>query len=291
VIGGVFILVLLIGGVGWAMVRPGPAQPLAHWQPATDPSSTVGASSTPTPSPDQTSAAPSPSASAKPKTTKKVVPKPTVAPPAAEQKPPVQKRITPPAGCQPTYAGTNAPFPDVKAALTAAAQRQYWVGVTPPQGLTGPLPVITVPLNLMKAIAWQESGWQSTIIACDLGVGTMQVMADTASWMNDRFDESYSINALAGNTSLGAMYIEWLTVYFGLYYFGGNYDLSTVAAVGSQGENLTLLSVVIAAYNTGYGDHDLSGGVSVGQTQLTIPNPSYVNNVTALMNNCPCSKY
>jgi len=64
---------------------------------------------------------------------------------------------------------------DVKAALTKAAGTPYWSTVrNKPEGYSGDGSEITVPVNLMKAVAWQESGWQSTIIACDGGIGTMQ---------------------------------------------------------------------------------------------------------------------
>ena len=153
----------------------------------------------------------------------------------------------------------------VKAALAAAAATPFW----------SVQPSITLPPNLIDAIAWEESGWQSTIIACDGGIGTMQIMPATATWMNNRFGTNFNVNTLSGNTMLGAEYLEWLVRYFGDYAYSGNYSLS----------NQDLLNDVIAAYNVGPGAVDPTAGPS------GIPNWQYVNNVEALMTTCPCLSY
>jgi hypothetical protein len=168
----------------------------------------------------------------------------------------------PPSSCSPSYAGPGASRSAVKAALDTAAARTYW----------GSKPEIKVPANLVYAEAWQESGWQSTIVACDGGIGTMQIMPDTATWMNQRFGTSYDVHTLAGNTSLGAQYLAWLIRYFGDVYFDSTYDLS----------NQALLDSVVAAYNVGAGAVDPTKG------RDGIPNWRYVNNVEALMVSCPC---
>jgi soluble lytic murein transglycosylase-like protein len=185
----------------------------------------------------------------------------------------------------PTYNGTNAPMPQVRDALVSAGAKQYWQGVQLPVGYVGPLVPITVPANLMKAIAWQESGWQSAILACDGGIGTMQVMQGTVSQVNNRFGENYNPNTLTGNTELGANYIEWLIMYFGLYYYGQNFDLSISAPVGKGKQELALLDVVVAAYNVG------PAALENPDNSLSIPNWQYVNNVEALMQNCACLSY
>ena len=190
-------------------------------------------------------------------------------------------------GC-PTYTGPKAPVADVRAALTQAAGTTYWDRVPQPEwptGLTGSMPTITVPVNLMKAVAWQESGWQSTIVACDGGRGTMQVMPPTRDYLNSRFHSSFDIDSLGGNVALGAEYLEWLQLYFGLYYFG-SYDLDATAPVGADATTLRLLDVVVSAYNVGPGSLESADG-----TTLHIPNPSYVDNVTTLMSSCICLGY
>jgi soluble lytic murein transglycosylase-like protein len=179
----------------------------------------------------------------------------------------------------------------VRDALVSAGRQEYWRGVQPPADLDGDLPTITVPANLMKAVAWQESGWQSTIIACDGGIGTMQVMPGTAEFVNNRFGTDHNVNTLAGNTALGAAYLEWLTMYFGLYYFG-DFDLDATAPVGPDGATMRLRSVVISAYNVGpHALEDDNGTPGTDDDTLSIPNRSYVNNVTALMTECVCLTY
>ncbi|HEX6870439.1 MAG TPA: transglycosylase SLT domain-containing protein [Micromonosporaceae bacterium] len=288
------VLVLGLGTLGWALLRADavPDDPVAF---ATADPTLTSAAVTPSSSP---SLRPSPSATAKPSPTRKPAtrrptprPTPTVKPPAAERPPAPQPLPTASPDCTPTYAGPKAPLEDVRDALVAAGAREYWQGTEPPAALEGPLPTITVPANLMKAIAWQESGWQSTIIACDGGIGTMQVMPGTATTVNNRFGTSHDINTLAGNTSLGAAYLEWLIMYFGLFYFG-DFDLSATADVGTGGATMRLLDVVVAAYNVGPGNvEDLHGTADGSDDTLSIPNPRYVDNVLALMTNCVCLEY
>jgi soluble lytic murein transglycosylase-like protein len=191
--------------------------------------------------------------------------KPKVAPsrkPTRVALPPPPPKTTPP-GCKPTYTGPVAPRATVRAALDTAAARTYW----------GSKPEIKVPVKLLYAVAWQESGWQSTIVACDGGIGTMQVMPATATWMNQRFGTGYDVHTLAGNTSLGAQYLAWLIRYFGDVFFGETYDLT----------NQALLDSVIAAYNVGPAAVDPTLG------RPGIPNWNYVDNVEALMTSCPCT--
>ncbi|MEV5692984.1 lytic transglycosylase domain-containing protein [Micromonospora globbae] len=220
----------------------------------------------------------SPSASPKPKPKPKRTagPRPTPKPPTETQVPPPPPRPAP-TGCKPTYQGDEASRSQVKAALSDAAARQYWP-VSAPE--------IKIPLNLLKATAWQESGWQSHIVACDGGVGLMQVMPATAEWMNQRFEQSYDIDDYRDNAYLGGTYLAWLTKYIGDMYFDANenpYDLS--ADLCTSELNSCLLNAVIAAYNYGH------GAVAREGEPLTIPNPQYVRNVRALMTECVCLDY
>jgi hypothetical protein len=178
----------------------------------------------------------------------------------------------------PYHEGTDAPRSDVKAALVAAANTRVWSG----QDVSAAAKEITVPTNLMKAIAWQESGWQSTIIACDGGIGTMQIMPATEDWMNSRFGTDYDAHTLSGNTKIGAAYLEWLIYYFGHFYFADDFTLN--AADCDTVTSPCLLNAVIASYNYGY------GAVDVGD-HIEIPNPQYVGNVRALMTECECLSF
>jgi soluble lytic murein transglycosylase-like protein len=286
-------IVLALAGCGQPPAGTG------AWRPAAAPldESPTGATEGPTEAP--TSAPPSRTASptAKPRptpTTRRATRPPSQPKPTPTKKPPPQDLPPPPpkpapstgANC-PTYYATKAPIATVKAALTTAANTAFWDSVPAsrlPVELNGVAPKITVPVPLMKAVAWQESGWQSTIVACDGGRGLMQIMPDTAPWMNQRFGTSHAIDSVSGNANLGAQYLEWLILYFGLYYFG-TYDLNSVQPLGANGADIRLRDVVIAAYNVGYGN------VVNDDDTLGIPNRSYVTNVVALMTNCVCLTY
>jgi soluble lytic murein transglycosylase-like protein len=124
---------------------------------------------------------------------------------------------------------------------------------------------IRLPDNLIKAIAWRESQWQSQIVSCDSGFGTMQIMRGTAMEMNNFFHTSYDYRTLTGNTQLGSEYLEWLVMRFGATYYKGNFNLS----------NSRLRADVIAAYNVGPGN--------VEQTPNGFPNRDYVAQVEELM--------
>jgi Transglycosylase SLT domain len=191
--------------------------------------------------------------------------------------PPAPKPDPPDKPC-PYHEGTDADQSTVKSALLTAASNPYWIDTRVDwAGID-----ITVPPNLMKAVAWQESGWQSTIIACDGGIGTMQVMPATEEWMNDQLGTSYDAHTLAGNTKVGAAYLTWLIGYFGYKYFGGYYTLN--AADCPDETSPCLLNAVIASYNFGFGAIDTDDG-------LVIPNPQYVRNVRALMIECECLSF
>jgi soluble lytic murein transglycosylase-like protein len=207
---------------------------------------------------------------------------PTAAAPAPE--PPSQIPPQPPpryeGECIAEYDGEAVSRARVATALAEAASRTYWPASAPE---------IQVPENLLRAVAWQESGWQSNVIACDGGVGLMQVMPGTADWMNGRFGQSYDLNAYADNAYLGATYLAWLTKYIGDAHVGADYSLDP----GACADHLDpcLLNAVIAAYNYGAGavspyDSDLEQW-----GEITIPNPRYVDNVRTLMSTCECLSY
>jgi soluble lytic murein transglycosylase-like protein len=288
-VGGAFVLVLAMGTLGWAVLRPQVPGPAAVFLPPVGTASATP-SSTPTLAPPSPTPTPTPTATSR--RTSAAVPKPTQAPPPAERPPAPAPPPAPPPDC-PTKNGTDAPLPEVRDALVAAGANQVWPGARQPSGLVNPLPPIAIPANLMKAIAWQESGWQSTILACDGGIGTMQLMPGTVSQVNNRFGENFDVNTLSGNTRLGSAYLQWLTVYFGQWYFGERYDLlNTTAPIGTNGETMRLLDVVVAAYNVGPGNvEDLHGTETGADDTLSIPNQRYVDNVTALMTNCVCLTY
>jgi soluble lytic murein transglycosylase-like protein len=122
---------------------------------------------------------------------------PTSSPPATTTASPTGS-VAATATC-PAYDGTDAAKSAVATALSGAAATPRAFTYTDASGASHTVS-ITVPDVLIKAIAWQESGWQSQIVACDGGYGTMQIMSGTATWMNNRFATAYDYHTLAGNT-------------------------------------------------------------------------------------------
>ena len=67
-----------------------------------------------------------------------------------------------------------------------------------------------LPVNLVMAIAWQESGWYQHVIARDGGIGVMQVMPYTAMGINVGTGIRRNPYHLWDNINLGATYLSWL---------------------------------------------------------------------------------
>ncbi|QOC91166.1 lytic transglycosylase domain-containing protein [Micromonospora craniellae] len=286
---GVALLAGLLVATGGACARvdasaPEAPAPVVLPQEATEPTQAAVAEvpdeASPTPTAVQSmgaaprsAAAPSPTAASAKPTPRRSAPAPRAVP-----KPPTETNVPPkppkPAasGCRPTYKGEQASRAQAKVALTDAAGRTYWPTSAPD---------IRVPLNLITATAWQESGWQSNIVACDEGIGLMQVMPDTATWMNQRFGQNYDVWDYRDNAYLGGTYLAWLTKYIGDMYFDADYRLDASLCTSGVLDSC-LLNAVIAAYNFGH------GAVARPGQPLAIPNPSYVRNVRALMTECVC---
>jgi len=280
VAGAVVVTVVTLVGVAAFFGLRGDPKPVASFpSPAAVPAASDGS-----PSPEATSDSPSPVPSPTPSpkaaapAPKKKAPPPKPKPVTVAQPPPAHPASPPPrspapgASC-PTYAGPVAPRADVAAAMGTATGRQY----RPTLRLDDHNPpAITVRLLMVQGIGWMESGWQSTIVSCDGGVGTMQVMKDTADWMNQKYGTSYDFHTLSGNVSVACGYLAWLTRYFGDRYFGGNYDLTGDAT------KLVLLDLVISAYQAGFGAVD--NAMAAGKD---LPNTWYVYGVEGFMTNQP----
>jgi hypothetical protein len=280
--GGVAVLVLLaLLATAACGPEPGPPGRPAAWSATSTPTASpspdagptlLGLGAAPSPSSEPTATEPSePASTAAPPPPP---PEPTrrpVAPAGPPPPPPVPQPPPSPEQDCPWYDGSVASRAEVRDALVAAAGHRFW-----------PDDPITAPVELMKAIAWQESGWQSTIIACDGGIGTMQIMPDTATWMNTRFGTSLDVHTLTGNTMIGAAYVQWLIKYFGDVWFGGSYELDPADCADHLSP--CLLNAVIASYNYGFGAVDQPD-------EIVIPNPRYVENVRALMTECVCLSF
>jgi hypothetical protein len=86
-----------------------------------------------------------------------------------------------------------------------------------------------LPANLMLAIAWQESGWKQHVISRDGGIGVMQIMPYTASWINSLTGRRLDPYKLWDNLNLSATYLGWLW-----QQFGGNW-VSIISAYNEGG--------------------------------------------------------
>jgi hypothetical protein len=221
---------------------------------------TVAASTAP--SPTETPAAPVVASSAPPSRS----PSPTKKPKATETvQAPAPRRSTPP-GCEPSRGPNQLSKAKVKEYLDKAARTQFWGTATKPEYAD-----IRVPTRLLYAIAEQESGWQSDIKACDGGLGLMQIMPNTQTFVNNRFGTSRDRAKASDNVMLGANYLAWLIAYYGDKV--GGYDTS----------NPDLLKAVISAYNWG------TVGVEPGMSPY--PNGVYVQNVLYLMQQSRAGNY
>jgi hypothetical protein len=221
-------VVVLLGSVGGCSLGPVHADSAAGPQP-------VFVSSGPGDSPSA-SPTPPPVASTTPK--KSPSKRPTKAPGTTPT-----VTVAPPPGCA-GLQGKNLSRTAVENLLVAASSRQPWVGVQQPANLTKPLPKITVPLKLLRAVAAQESGWQSACKSNDgLGFGLFQVSAETEAFVNSRFGQNYDRFVPADNVAIATDNLAWLIVYFGQFHFNETYSWSTTR----------LFDAVIASFNAGYG--------------------------------------
>jgi hypothetical protein len=103
-------------------------------------------------------------------------------------------------------AGNNPSQAQIRAALDAAAN------------------LYGLPRNLLYGFAWQESKWHQDVMACDGGVGLMQIQYYYADYFNHSSvlnasgcgvsDTSYDIYTLSGNANLGAKVVKYLSCYY-----------------------------------------------------------------------------
>lgn len=191
---------------------------------------------------DSSSPEPSPSASAKPK------PKHTKPAPAPTQPP--EKTC---AGTQ----GRKLSKAQILVLLKRGAAYQPWLHAAAPTGLTKPLPKIVVPLKLLRAIAFQESGWQTNCIANDginAGFGLFQISADAQGTWNARFGTNFNRFDPQGNVMLAVLTLQEDIVAFGQNYFHQTYSWSTTK----------LWDATVAAFNVGRANVDGTGKIKIG---------------------------
>jgi len=96
------------------------------------------------------------------------------------------------------------------------------------QALANAAATYNLPVNLLKAVAWQESHWHEDVYSCDGGIGLMQIQYYVYPWLNGVSVQDCHIPAtsddpytLQGNANLGAKLLKYLSCY---YSFWGGYD-------------------------------------------------------------------
>jgi hypothetical protein len=267
----VLVVLAAVGGGVLLLSGGGGAKPAANAEFVASPTPSPSAVESPTAAPTlPPSPSVSPSRSASPKPKPKPTPKPAASSVPAPPPPPAE-----PPGCQSHLEGTNAPKEQVGAALDAAAAKRFWT-----------VSQVSLPVNLIKAIAEQESGWQSAIVSCIGAFGTMQVLPSTSDWMNMKFDPDYDLKSVAGNAMQGSKFLQWLIKYFADKYFDGlqgdyalrNEDCSQDPELADYKE-WCLLNAVISAYNVGHGTVDKSATDDIAGYYI---NHAYIENVRAL---------
>jgi Transglycosylase SLT domain len=148
-------------------------------------------------------------------------------PPPIPTKPPQPTATTPKGSptatatpCGPNaYQGGNPSQAQIRAALQSAAS------------------AYSLPVNLLYAVAWQESKWHQDVYSCDGGIGLMQIQYYTAPWLNQQSvpvcgvgATNYDVQTLQGNASLGAKFLKWLTCF---YSYWGNNGGTSVSSPGA----------------------------------------------------------
>ena len=68
-----------------------------------------------------------------------------------------------------------------------------------------------IDASLVKAVAWQESGWRQDAVSDKGAIGVMQVMPDTADYVNDALDTGgLDVREPKDNVALGVTYLDHL---------------------------------------------------------------------------------
>lgn len=183
-----------------------------------------------------------------------------------------------PAACNncPYYAGNNPSQSEIAQALTNASA------------------TYGVPVNLLKAVAWQESKWHEDAFSCDGGIGLMQIQYYVYNWLNGVSVADCNISAtnedpytLQGNANLGAKYLDYLGCYYS-YWGGYNYDIN------NNPHSLTNPTKYTAAWyykqaNLPYPDSAQSNSLCAAVFNANSYYPAMPSNVSTSIWNCPYS--
>lgn len=68
-----------------------------------------------------------------------------------------------------------------------------------------------LPADLVKGLAWQESGWRQEVVSSVGAVGVMQLMPETARWISDKLvGRRIDSNNYTDNVQGGTAYLDYL---------------------------------------------------------------------------------
>lgn len=114
----------------------------------------------------------------------------------------------------------------MRSALATCVSCPYYIGNNPNQtqiaaALTTAANTYGLPVNLLKAVAWQESHWHEDVYSCDGGIGLMQIQYYTYPWLNSQAVAechigvtNYDPKTLQGNADLGAKMLKYLMCFW-----------------------------------------------------------------------------
>ncbi len=156
-----------------------------------------GVEAQPAPEPDvepEPEPEPAPDPEPEPEPEPEPQPEPTTAPePASEPEPTAtpqpQPDPTPQPEPEPEPTATPQPAPTATPEPEPTPAPEPPQSSGPPSGIEGQLEYYAnqygVDPNLIKAVAWRESGWNQSSVSSAGAIGVMQVMPGTATWINN----------------------------------------------------------------------------------------------------------
>jgi len=105
-----------------------------------------------------------------------------------------------------------------------------------------------VPLDLLKSMAWMESGWQNSVVSPTGAIGIGQLMPGTARWMAAQMgNPRLNPRNPADNIRMSACYLRFL-----LDRYNGDYRLA------------------LMAYNQGWGSLDVMGATAGARRYVAV---------------------
>jgi LysM repeat protein len=106
-------------------------------------------------------------------------------------------------------AGTSLDVPSSAGSTSSAASPAYAAPSVVESSLENQAASHGVDGSLVKAVAWQESGWQQHVVSSAGAIGVMQVMPGTARYVNRSLNAGgLNVRKADDNVHLGVMYLH-----------------------------------------------------------------------------------